>query len=960
MKKAISLFIIFFLIFTTTVSAQITGFVDDFNDNILTGWEVPANQPYTYELTEQNGVLQVTYHRVAQSWEWDNFNFIPPIINVANTPYISLEVKSNIGTEFTIKPIYQDGSSDWLPVNLPGDDLWHPYLFPLSPENSTLLKRIYFYLDGGTVQPKSGIVLFDNLKIGDSVNVDIVYFVELQKAIQAASALLASTVEGNEEGQFAPGSKMILQNEISAAELLLSNAEVTQQQVNDAVWDLYDACVNYEINVNSIKPGIFDSAATQKTRYLFANLDFLSADFLLFGMHDATGYGVGWSGDDDRSDVKDVCGSYPAVYSWDLQHVIQENELWRFNYRLTSAFERGGVQTLCWHQLDPQNRGFYARDVNNEKIVSTLLPGGQYHQFYKEKLRRAALEFKSLRGADGQSIPIIFRPYHENDGSWFWWGKAHCTREEFIQLWQFTAAFLRDSLNVHNLLYAYSPSQFNSENEYLDRYPGDEFIDILGMDFYFNSSISQSDRDRFLNRLQIVARLAQQRGKIPALTEVGQEALPTANWFTDVLLDPLKNDSLARQISYAAVWRNANENHHFAPYPGHPSVPDFIEFYNDPFTIFEDNLPDMYVSASLDSVPPVFVQFPDSEFIAVDTLVAIEIATNEKAFLRYSLNDVPYDEMENDFESGQGTIYHRTTFRGEQGQRYLLFVRAVDILGNETPDALQISFTVDTTQAPIFWHDLRYNDDDWGTGVAPLGFNSTQTTQVQQAQTVYFRKTFTVTDVDQITYLSAIVKYDNGAAVYLNGEEIGRINMPDSEINYSTFASGNQAGVKAVTLTSEQLSFLRNGENVLAVEMHQANGDESDMIFDLRLIDPNPVIEFASEWKYFDKGYLPPTQKKSTSVEIEKQQSEKKFSLRQNFPNPFNPTTEISFYLRKSSKVQIVIFNVLGEKIRTLFHGEKSTGWHRVSWDGKDESGNPAASGIYFYQLKTSEFRKTR
>ncbi len=91
----------------------------------------------------------------------------------------------------------------------------------------------------------------------------------------------------------------------------------------------------------------------------------------------------------------------------------------------------------------------------------------------------------SVKGKDGTLAPLIFRPFHELDGGWFWWGKPHCTREEFVLLWQFTVSYLRDSLDVHNFIYTFSPDcRFNNEEEYLERYPGDGFADMVGVDNY--------------------------------------------------------------------------------------------------------------------------------------------------------------------------------------------------------------------------------------------------------------------------------------------------------------------------------------------------------------------------------------------------------------------------------------------------------------------------------------------
>ncbi len=75
--------------------------------------------------------------------------------------------------------------------------------------------------------------------------------------------------------------------------------------------------------------------------------------------------------------------------------------------------------------------------------------------------------------------------YHEHTGAWFWWGGSEqCTPEEYKQLWTMTVDHLRNKKNVHNLLYAYSPSETKDETEFLERYPGDEYVDIVGYDCY--------------------------------------------------------------------------------------------------------------------------------------------------------------------------------------------------------------------------------------------------------------------------------------------------------------------------------------------------------------------------------------------------------------------------------------------------------------------------------------------
>ncbi len=85
-----------------------------------------------------------------------------------------------------------------------------------------------------------------------------------------------------------------------------------------------------------------------------------------------------------------------------------------------------------------------------------------------------------------------------------------------------------------------------------------------------------------------------------------------------------------------------------------------------------------------------------------------------------------------------------------------------------------------------------------------------------------------------------------------------------------------------------------------------------------------------------------------------------KFALNQNYPNPFNPTTEIKFDLPKRSKVNISIYNVLGQKVKTLLDDEKAAGSYMADWDGTSDGGNSVSSGVYFYRMQAGNFQETK
>jgi hypothetical protein len=83
-------------------------------------------------------------------------------------------------------------------------------------------------------------------------------------------------------------------------------------------------------------------------------------------------------------------------------------------------------------------------------------------------------------------------------------------------------------------------------------------------------------------------------------------------------------------------------------------------------------------------------------------------------------------------------------------------------------------------------------------------------------------------------------------------------------------------------------------------------------------------------------------------------------SVEQNCPNPFNPNTRIDFTLRTADNVQVEVYNVLGERIRTLLAQVMPTGRHSVEWDGTNEMGSPVSSGVYFYRVAAANHIQTR
>ncbi|MCK5134996.1 MAG: hypothetical protein KAR19_04350 [Bacteroidales bacterium] len=347
-------------------------------------------------------------------------------------------------------------------------------------------------------------------------------------------------------------------------------------------------------NVSTI--ALSDTLATPMASSLYYNLYQLSNDHVLLGHQDALAYGMGWKGDEFRTDIHDVSGDHPAVFGWDLGHMgdtenidgvpFSEMKQWAI-----SAFNNGGINTYSWHMRNYASGGS-SWDI--APCVDAVLPGGSAHETYLEKLDLAAEFFSSLKTNDGLPIPVIFRPFHEMNGGWFWWGTKSCTPDSYIELFRFTIDYLRNEKQLHHLIIAYSTDLFTSTQEYMTFYPGDDYVDVMGFDDYKGLNRKEATHQTVF-MLETLDSLSTAHAKLMTISETGLEAIPNPVWFTDVVLSTLKTNTSTRKAAWILFWRNGRPDHFYAPYPGHTSAPDFIKFMNDSLMLSLSELPDLYI-----------------------------------------------------------------------------------------------------------------------------------------------------------------------------------------------------------------------------------------------------------------------------------------------------------------------------------------------------------------------------
>lgn len=372
-----------------------------------------------------------------------------------------------------------------------------------------------------------------------------------------------------------------------------------------------------------------DSQATDSAKALYAYLQGLTeSDQVLFGHQNDVSRSVSGK---ELGDVKDVTGSVSGIFGIDSLALFGseaggtdaktalENSI---KYSKDAA-ANGAIVTLSAHMPNFTNAkikdngngtyDFFNCDFNESKDTSgdslkKILPGGEKNDVYTAYLDTIATYAKELQK---DNIPVIFRPFHENTGSWFWWGSAN-TVESYKSLYAYTRDYL-ESKGVHNMLYVYSPNgPLETEEDYMKAYPGDAYVDILAFDYYndFNTYPASADTS-FFNSLDttcsVVSSVAKKHGKLAAISETGtrvmkkdgsdnegllvknnpvSEAKSGKNWYQEVSNIAKKND-----MPYYLVWANFSDTNFYVPYKyndtlGQEMINDFISYYNDKSSIF--------------------------------------------------------------------------------------------------------------------------------------------------------------------------------------------------------------------------------------------------------------------------------------------------------------------------------------------------------------------------------------
>lgn len=282
--------------------------------------------------------------------------------------------------------------------------------------------------------------------------------------------------------------------------------------------------------------------------------------------------------------VGNVAGKYPAVTGYDFLHLNRSGENW-IDYSdisaATTQWQNNGLVNYMWHWNAPTDKdaldnkdwskwSFYSAETEFD-IIEALKDGTWQHEFIINDIDKVAGYLQLL---DAAGVPVIWRPLHEACGSfkynnpWFWWGKGGV--EATADLWKLMHDRLVNYHGLNNLIWVWT-AQYDEgyESQMATAYPGDQYVDIVGVDIYRNDGESDTDLANRLKAAYAAALNMTGGKKLVTLSECGALADLGSNltgagfswfmlWYTDVSSNP-DTDGFGNSTAWIkSVFENAN------------------------------------------------------------------------------------------------------------------------------------------------------------------------------------------------------------------------------------------------------------------------------------------------------------------------------------------------------------------------------------------------------------------
>lgn len=341
-----------------------------------------------------------------------------------------------------------------------------------------------------------------------------------------------------------------------------------------------------------------DPDASNKTIILYDNLKTIqNSNQFLFGQEffNSFRYSSGSAhGDEEYADAFAVTGAYPVVLGSDFHYYLEKDATER-SYHTEAvkwAYQQGFVITFDWH-LSGKGTTTYEYTETTKDLVDNIVadPNSEDGQWYLAELDKVIDIINNDLVVDGERIPIVFRPLHEMNGGWFWWGSQATTPTNYKQMYALTVDYIKAQTN--SVLFCWSPNTPTS----FEHYPGDEYVDILGLDAYEINPTS------FRQQIEPIVDHAQANNKVAVFSETGYRndsgsGDQAASYWLNTVLPAITDDRSGNvtKIAWVLTWINASWSEPYVPHSSSSATAksNFVAFKDSPHVIFSDKAQNMY------------------------------------------------------------------------------------------------------------------------------------------------------------------------------------------------------------------------------------------------------------------------------------------------------------------------------------------------------------------------------
>ena len=374
-----------------------------------------------------------------------------------------------------------------------------------SPETVGVYEAENGVLSGNTrIEKKGSVTGFE--KDGDCCTVEIEIsetgFYDLEFMIKSLGGYKENyvLVDGQRVGTICADGNRFLRTHIRRIFMEAGTHTVSVEKYwGYILWDKVSVLTSepFDEEIFNVSAKLVNENADENARRLFSYLCDQYGNKILSGQYCDTGF-TGW---ENLKIAENNGGKYPAILGVDLgyysQTGVDHNATIQSTEQAITCWEKGGIVTMCWHWLAPEKyitgtwySAFRPEEVrmNLTAIMNGEDPEGL--ELIKKDIGNIAFQLQRLQEA---GVPVLWRPLHEASGGWFWWGAEG--PDTYKKLYCLLYDMLTNEYGLNNLIWVWN-------GQSADWYPGDAYVDIVGVDIYAGEHEYSSQIDQFLTTLR--------------------------------------------------------------------------------------------------------------------------------------------------------------------------------------------------------------------------------------------------------------------------------------------------------------------------------------------------------------------------------------------------------------------------------------------------------------------------